>query len=186
VINIINSVVKFIRTLFSSKTHSADSKTVISNNKKANIELLLASPDSNNSIIKLDNYISEKCEWGHSLAELSPPEKTFYLNQALEREVNNGGFWQYFRNSSGNLAHETVQSLNDINAFKTSKILASAIEYFPDKKVPVDRDLRNTVIDDIEADAKEQWNKFDQQFFKYEDNLHELNIEFVRKNIQHF
>jgi hypothetical protein len=185
-IQIIINLARLIKRLISSEKSPVKSQTINSNNKKPNIKLLLASTNLNNSIIDLDNYVSALCEWGHNLSALSYPQKVLYFNQELEREVNNGGFWQYFRNTSGNFANDTIKTLRDIDANKTSKILESAIEMFPDKKVPTDKDLRNRIIDDIEDDAKEKWNELDKQFFKYEDNLNKLNIEFVRKNIRHF
>jgi len=157
-----------------------------SNLQKPNIEELINSPDLNDSIIELDDYICALCEWGHNLPALSNPEKVFYFNQELEREINNGGFDQYFHNTWGNYANETVETLNLIGANKTAKILEAAMEIFPDKKAPVDRNLRQNVIDYIGDTRDEHWGQLDQQFFKYEDNLSELNIEFVRKNKQYF
>jgi hypothetical protein len=185
-IQIIINLITLIKRLLSSKNSASSSQAIDLNKKKPDIKLLLASPNLNNSIIEMDDYVSALGEWGYNLPALSHPQKVFYFNQELEREVNNGGFWQYFRNTSGNFANETIKTLKDIDANKTSKILESAIELFPDKKVPADRDLRNKLIDDIEADAKEKWNELDQQFFKYEDDLNKLNIEFIKKNIKHF
>ena len=56
------------------------------------IEELLKAEDTNNSIIELDNYICELCQWGEDVNQLTDPQKIFFFNQNLEREVNNGGF----------------------------------------------------------------------------------------------
>ncbi len=70
--------------------------------------------------------------------KLTEPQKLFYLNQNLEREVNNGGFHQYFINSSGDYSHETIQSLKSIGATTTALILQRATDQFPNKTVPKD------------------------------------------------
>jgi hypothetical protein len=183
---IISDLKKIIKRLLSSEKPSTNPQTISSNHKKPDIELLLASPNLNSSIIELDDYICALCEWGDNLSALSNPQKVFYFNQELEREINNGGFDQYFHNTSGNYANDTIETLKLIGAIKTAKILQAAIEIFPDKKVPVNRNLRQNVMEDIEDTNKEHWNKLDQQFFKYEDDLNTLNIEFVRKNKQYF
>jgi uncharacterized protein DUF4375 len=156
------------------------------NLKKPNIEDLIASPNLNNSIIDLDNYICALCEWGNDIPALNYPQMVFYFNQELEREVNNGGFDQYFQNSSGRYANDTVDTLKLIGANGTAKILESAIEMFPDKIVPIDEDLREEIYQQINVKASEHWGKLDEQFFKYEDNLNELNMEFVKNNREYF
>ena len=72
--------------------------------KKFDLEKLLSSDDINNSIIELDNFIGELCSYVDNMNKLTEEQKQFYYNQCLEREVNNGGFHQYFFNSSGNFA----------------------------------------------------------------------------------
>lgn len=99
-----------------------------------------------------------------------------------EREVNNGGFNQYFINSSGEFAHQTIQSLKRIGANTTADILQKAIDQFPDKKVPQDRDERNELVEQIEATANEVWNELDQQFFQYTDDLNTLNLHYVKQH----
>jgi hypothetical protein len=112
---------------------------------------------------------------------LTDSQRNFYYNQNLEREVNNGGFNQYFINSSGAFAHETINSLRVIGANHTADILQSAIDQFPGKKVPSNRDERIDLVGRIEETANEKWEELDQKFFEYKDNLNSLNIEYVKK-----
>jgi hypothetical protein len=119
-------------------------------------------------------------------SSLTNYQKMFYFNQNLEREINNGGFNQYLRNSSGKYAHVTIFSLQAIGANKTADILQKAIDQFPNKKVPPDQDERMKIIEDVENVANEIWEELDQQFYKYEDDLNTLNIEFVKKHKNFF
>jgi len=153
---------------------------------KPNIDFLITAFDINNSIIELDNYIGELCSWGDALGKLTEPQKHFYFNQNLEREVNNGGFSQFFFNSSGNFTHETVVSLNAIGANKTAKILQEAIDQFPLSKVPIDQEERRELLEKIESEADPIWSELDQQFYNYEDDLNELNIQYIKQNRNSF
>ena len=50
--------------------------------------LLNTTTNINNSIIELDNFIGDVCNYGDEMEKLSEPQKSFYINQNLEREVN--------------------------------------------------------------------------------------------------
>ncbi|HMC84595.1 MAG TPA: DMP19 family protein [Chitinophagaceae bacterium] len=149
--------------------------------KTPNLDSLLSSDDVNASIIELDNFIGELCDYGDDYNNLTEQQRLFYLNQNLEREINNGGFEQYFRNSSGDNAHETILSLKAIGAYKTADILQQAIDQFPNKQVSKVREERIKSIEQIEEVVNEVWNKLGQKFFKYEDDLNALNIAYVKK-----
>jgi hypothetical protein len=154
--------------------------------KIPSLDILLKSDDINASIIELDNFISELCEYGNDVTALSEPQRSFFFNQNFEREINNGGFSQYFFNSSGVNAHETVVSLKEIGALKTAQILQQAIDQFPDRQVPSDEEERRRVIDAIEEKSNKTWDELDDQFYEYADDLSALNFEFVKKHRDSF
>lgn len=149
-------------------------------NTKLELERLLSAGDINNSIIELDNYVSRLCSYGEAMNKLSEPQKHFYYNQSLEREVNNGGFSQYFFNSSGDNAHQTVLSLRKIGADTTANILQKTIDQFPDRNVPRDRKVRHRLLEHIEDLAESRWKELEQEFFLYNDDLNKMNIEYIR------
>lgn len=150
------------------------------------LDKLLSAENINSSIIELDNFIAEACAYGDELDELSEPQKHFYFNQNLEREINNGGFNQFFLNSSGDFAHETLVSLDAVGAIHTAKILQLAIDQFPQKNAPKERDARQKVMEQIEDKVGTVWEQLDQQFFEYKDDLNQLNLDFVKRNKTHF
>ena len=140
----------------------------------ANLDDLLDSADVNSSVIELDNFIGEVCEYGVEMDKLTNQQKVFYLNQTLEREVNNGGFDLYFTNSGGDNAHETILSLKAIGANKTAEILQKAI------------DLVLLLIEKAEEVPGDVWDELDEEFFQYQDDLNTLNIEYVKNNRDYF
>ena len=88
--------------------------------------------------------------------------------------------------NSGDFTHETITSLRKINAIKTADILQQAIEQFPKFTVPKDRAKRQEVLEQIEGAANEVWEQLDQAFYKYEENLNDLNLEYIKQNRSSF
>ena len=76
--------------------------------------------DKEDFVIEMDQYIAEKCEYGDNMGILNEEQRVFYITQALEMEVNNGGFSQFFFNSDGVFANELVSAFERINATKTA------------------------------------------------------------------
>lgn len=135
-----------------------------------NLDLLLNSKNINDSIISIDVFICELCKYGEQLQNLTEPQKFYFFNQTLEREVNNGGFDQYFSNASNAYAYETITSLKAIGADKTADILQQAI------------DLVLQLIKKGEEVQLEVWNDLDERFLRYQDDLNSLNMNFVKEN----
>jgi len=171
-----------LKKLFGSNKNKLDDN----NSNKLDLGALLASSDVNGSIIELDNYICKLASWGDTVENLTKPQRYFYFNQDIEREVNNGGFAQFFFNSSGKHAHETVLSLQAIGALKTADLLKQAIAQFPEASVPKDREERTGMFRIIMEKANPVWNQLDKEFYTYEDNLNELNLAYVKQNRQSF
>jgi len=60
--------------------------------------------------------------------QLQGPVKTTYLIGVLNQQVMNGGFIQYYDNSFGRFAYETLDALKEIKATKTFDLLRESIE----------------------------------------------------------
>lgn len=145
---------------------------------------MVDSGDATTTVIEVDNYVSQLCEYGERMEDLSAPQKVFYLNQNLEREVNNGGFHQFFFNSSGDHSDETVGALEAIGAMKTADLLRSSIAKFPGGTVPRDQDDRQVLM--IDTLSNGVFEELDERFFAYEDPLTDLNFEWIRNNAGEF
>jgi len=181
----------FVALLFSIAIDSCNhhesqpAKTAMKENT-FNLDSLLSATDTTAIIIAIDDHINASLISDETLEGLTQAQKNFYYIQELEREVNNGGFDQYFYNSSGDYAHETISALQAIGAEKAMKILQSAINEFPDHLVPKDRTTRQEILSKMEGKAQLNWQKLDDEFYTYPDDLSELNIEYVRKNKKDF
>ena len=102
------------------------------------------------------------------------------LIDELEAEVNNGGFDQYFFNSTGDNATRTVQALETIGASKTASLLREACLKFPGGTPPTDISLRRKLMLETVSPKSDEFNYLDEQFYRYDDNIGELLHEFKR------
>lgn len=61
---------------------------------------------------------------------LSYPENVYYLGCVLQGEVYNGGFHQFFTNSSGDQYAETLDALEELGAYESRRLLTLVTELF--------------------------------------------------------
>lgn len=145
--------------------------------------------EKENFVVEMDKYIAEKCEYGDSMETLNAKQRILYITQALEMEVNNGGFAQFFFNSDGCFGNEIVSSFEKIGAMKTADICKKAISIYGDK-VPTDRDEREEILTSDDEKEEERieaiLNECDDAFFEYEDDLVELNYQFIINHKESF
>lgn len=120
--------------------------------------------------------------WQEDFEDLSAAEQHFLAIWELESRVNNGGFEQYFYNSSGDSAFAAVDALNKIGARKAAKIVAQANSVFPNAIAPKDEVERREKLDALNAEQKELLERLDEEFMEYPDDLTELLFDFVKQN----
>lgn len=154
--------------------------------KKINIDSLLKRTDTVQILIAINDYITNQFDINGKPEQLSTEQINFHLIEELEMEVNNGGFSQYFYNSGGDYAHETLDALMAIKAFETHKLLQAAINEFPAQKAEKDRLKRQNVLAKIEDNASKTWDILDQKFYKYVDNLDSLKMAYISNNKHRF
>ena|SRR5258708_9616332 len=119
------------------------------------------------------------CGWESRLGShaTAPPdsesltlEEIVGLIDALEGEVNNGGFDQYFYNSAGDNTPETIHALETIGALAMADIVKRAANKFPAGLPPKDRFARQDILLEKFPDAVE-FRDLDEEFYRYPDDL---------------
>ena len=154
--------------------------------KNANMEDIWALTDTNDFIVAMTEYLDNKTKYGEDMSVLSKEERIFYITQTLEMEVNNGGFSQFFYNSSGDFSNELVGAFTAIGANATAAICKKAILAFG-RDIPVDRNEREEMLDELENDEIDEiLEECNSAFYDYEDDLNQLNYDFVMKNKESF
>lgn len=147
---------------------------------------ILMLEDEGEAIMALDHLLFVKSKYGERVDLLNEEERVVLFIEMLEAQVNNGGFYQYFFNSSGNYVYETLKSLKRINAHTTTNLLQRAINIFPVSPVPKDQKVRRETMVELDDSFSEELNKLDDEYYQYSENLAKLLIEFVRKNKDKF
>ena len=139
--------------------------------------------EKNNIVVDMSISVCQKCNYGDEIDKLNKHERVFYITQTVEQEVNNGGFSQFFFNSSGDFSNETVDAFTKIGALKTADICKKALSVFGGK-VPQDREKRQDALE--KADCDELLDECDDAFYKYEDNLADLNYAYIMEHRDSF
>ena len=169
--------------------HKKQTKDVANNVKAlwdADFDDIWKSETKGNLLIALGGWLCKKGNYGNNIDKLSAAEKCFYLVYQLEGEINNGGFSQFFYNSSGDFANDTAAALREIGADKAADIYDKALAAFGGT-VSKNRSERNIRLNDaISNSIIEILNQCDIEFYKYPDDLLELNYQFVMHNRTQF
>ena len=148
-------------------------------------EIALLVNDDAEKINRIGEIIGKKITKKEDFSNLNEFEKTFIYLDILEQNVTDGGFIQFFFNSSGQFTHEIFQAYLSIKAENTVDILTKAIYLFPVIPVPKNLRIRQQIL--MEKDTNiDLWDEVDTEFYKYEDNIISLTLEYVRNNITYF
>ncbi len=141
-------------------------------------------------VMEIDTYLNEISKYGEEMEKLNSSQKVLLIIENLEREINNGGFRQFYWNSSGDYAMETIDALKQIGAAKTAGVVKKANDQFPNSFVPEDRNERGDILYLIGEKSSEYWNTLDTKFYvpnketgDWEiDDLPNLLVKFVKEN----
>jgi hypothetical protein len=134
------------------------------------------------------DIIDEKF-YSRGFEDLSEEEKVVFCVDKLEREINNGGFDQFFLNSSEmfnpsvKFTLKTLASLKKIDANYTYSLLEAAIKIVNDPNPIGRKEYEDDDYTDIQI---EKLNDLDEKFYEYEDNLLELQINYLKNNEEKF
>lgn len=170
--------------LFKSKKY-LDSIEKLKNPEKPDIDKMIAEGNPNITV-DVGLYLNEICSYGKDLSKLNDSQRYLYLSQTVYNEVNNGGFAQYFANSSGDYVHESVEALIRIGDQKTAHLLQKAIDKFPSAVVPKDYNKRNALFNILTKKIGDALHELDDAFYRHEETTSDITLEFIKKKIFDF
>jgi hypothetical protein len=107
-------------------------------------------------------------------------QRVIDLIEAVEGEVNNGGFHQFFYNNAGDDTAEIIKALETIGAAKTADIVKRAASMFPGGMPPKDRFARQDILLEKYPYAV-AFQELDEDFYKYPDDLRALLARYVEQ-----
>jgi hypothetical protein len=113
--------------------------------------------------------------------QLTEEEKIILAIEGLEREVNNGGYSQFFYNSSKEYAPMIVDALSRIGCHDTAELTLKAIAGLGIKGSFTVDDIDNAMDADNE-DRDDMLSKCDSRYYDVAGDLSEPLINFIKKN----
>lgn len=122
-------------------------------------------------------------EMNQGYETLTTEQKYIAAIWELESEVNNGGFNQFYFNSAGDHALLTEKALTEIGSSSILNMLQKANSYFPGNSPSPDRNIRWKQMEQWDKTIEEKLNKLDEDFYKYEEDIHSLLYQYCQKNL---
>lgn len=114
--------------------------------------------------------------------------QAIYLIWVLEGEVNNGGYNQFYFNSSGQFYKHLPDALKLVGANKFSDLTKRANETFEKENPKITQHQDGTLEGFRKSYDDNPLNKFDDEFYAlYEnENLQQFQIDYIRKHKNEF
>lgn len=126
-------------------------------------------------VLAFESALQEKEE--HSAAE-----RVILSVEAIEREVNNGGFNQFFVNSSCKFAPYIVESFHSIGCPQTAELCQRAIDLL-NVKDPFDFDAVEEAACEADDELMEQFNALDEIYYAgAEEPIAVKLFDFIKRN----
>jgi hypothetical protein len=114
---------------------------------------------------------------------LTEPQLYYLTLSWLDAEVRNGGFSQYYFNSSGELATHAVKAARSVGAAEITAIIEKANTLFGRNGPDADRDRRMDQLSKIDLKALEE---LDTRYYKCAERLSEILPRFVASHPEAF
>lgn len=124
-------------------------------------------------------------ENGKGWQALTKAEKHILAVEILNNEVNNGGFTQYYFNSSGDQWVDTLAGLDAIGAAKHKDLMLRTLSFFPDKTPSTSRNDRSEQLAKIVRRKEDPFHDEDSAWYKLkEENLDKLMLRYNLANLE--
>jgi hypothetical protein len=111
---------------------------------------------------------------GGGFSHLKKPEQKYFAAHVLLGEVYNGGFDQFFHNSSGQYYLTACEALLELGAQHSLRLLREAKDIlFAGQDVPVNTGTRRDFLSKHPASRPERLDELDKEFWADPDGLYE-------------
>jgi hypothetical protein len=110
---------------------------------------------------------------------LTAAEKHVCAIQELDAEVNNGGFAQYYFNSSGDHWKDAQNGLAAIGARRRHRLMSATVDKFGDSQPAADRGTRTAQLSKLVRKKEDPFNEQDNAWYEIKDeNLDRLIFKY--------
>ena len=123
-------------------------------------------------VLAIENALLERTEW-------SPTERIVLAIEAMEREVGNGGFNQFFYNSSNEFAAELPAALRAVGIPEIAVLAERAWQAIGAQPDWTHDDFEEAAADPAEA-IMDELNDCDSAYYETEDNIAGRLFEYIK------
>jgi len=117
-----------------------------------------------------------------SLSQFTPEQRHICAIMWYSAEVNNGGHYQFYSNSTGIVWKNALVGLRAIGAPEAAKNLEQSFKVF-NGEPGFERSKRNEILDNIDLEVFE---KIDSKFYKLDSKLYNLMLKYILENKNKF
>ncbi|MEO9802539.1 MAG: DUF4375 domain-containing protein [Reichenbachiella sp.] len=172
----------WVNEFLNRKIHKVLTKQILDNVSDDELEQTVV----DNIMEKFDKDFSNEFE---IVSELSNGRKWIYTSWCLEAEVNNGGFIQYFFNSTGKFAYMVLCGLEHLRTSEHANLLRKVLVLLELKEDTFEK-LRNdnSIESFVEACEEVDLSTLDDEFYELEKNqlLSKIRVSYIRQNMTEF
>ena len=130
-------------------------------------------------VLAFEEAISQRAQ-RHGMQSVTDEERIVLAVEALEREVNNGGYDQFFVNSSREFAPIIVDALRRIGCKKTATITQKAVKALGTSELTPES--IEAVISGTDEDRLAKLNRCDDSYYMSGEPIAERLFTFIKKN----
>ena len=134
-------------------------------------------------VLAFEAALDEKA-MSHGLASLSEAERDVLAVEALEREVNNGGYRQFFLNSSSVHAGQVLHALRRIDCPVTASITKRAIAALP-TGISLKPEALTAIMEQDDPDRDAALDECDQKYYGSGENIAQRLLEYLLRHREH-
>ncbi len=130
------------------------------------------------------DYEQEK----QAVLKWTKPQQAIFIIWQLEAEVNNGGFNQFYYNSTGQYADLVPDALKLVGANKFAFLATEANKIYHENYAKITKHQDGSAKGFSKSYEDNPLDKFDDKFYALykEEDLQQLQVDFIRKNKQYF
>lgn len=113
---------------------------------------------------------------------LSEEERAFVCVWSAWGEIGNGGFDQFYFNTSGDWAVDTPLAFRLIGANQTADLIEEANSFFGDKGPNKDRSERQKDLDALPEEVQDRFEQLEEIFFQDPDDIETLLASYCEQS----
>ncbi|VTR94950.1 pf14300 domain protein : PBS lyase HEAT domain protein repeat-containing protein OS=Planctomyces limnophilus (strain ATCC 43296 / DSM 3776 / IFAM 1008 / 290) GN=Plim_2746 PE=4 SV=1: DUF4375 [Gemmata massiliana] len=139
-----------------------------------------------NGINNPTSVVLRRLETVRDVDLLTAPQSAYYVAWILDAEVCNGGFAQYFVNSSGDTAGRAVSAFETIGSLGHAAIVRRAVALFGKQGPATDREERHDQLAKMSAKQDAEMNQLATEYYDVPEDVTVKLTNFANQHAEHF